>query len=263
MTCAWRSIIIVSIFTWTLICPGFTMAQHITYHQFWNEITFTRALNHKFSAELNLGQNWTSTPDNGHLLARNSQLYGRIWAHFYLNARWKFSIFYAYFNNKYVPEIDQREYPEGRLALQGTWFIKRSRLTMTSRFRLEDRHIKNVEGYYEGVYRFRTQFKSLFAINSRQIRKDVFYGIGSAELFFKSASNVTGAQFFDRTRVIIGGGYAITDNVQFEVTYVNEILPRTDMNEIYHALQIVISFNNLLPNVVKKVKKKVSSSVPQ
>ncbi|WP_052272766.1 DUF2490 domain-containing protein [Flavihumibacter solisilvae] len=253
----------VCIFAWTLTFPAFIMAQHNTHHQFWNEITFTRAMTKKFSTELNLGQNWTSTPGNSSIVAQNSQIYGRIWAHLYLNARWKFSVFYGYYYNKYVPEIDQREYPEGRLALQGTWYIKRSRLTMSTRFRLEDRHIKNTEGYYEGVYRFRSQLKSLYAFNGRQIRKGISYGIGSAELYFKSASNVTGGQFFDRTRLTIGGGYAMTDDIQVEVTYVNEYLPRPDENEIYHVLQIVIAFNNFLPDVVKKFRKKASSSVPQ
>ncbi|GAO45152.1 hypothetical protein FPE01S_04_03950 [Flavihumibacter petaseus NBRC 106054] len=239
-------------------------AQVNTYHQFWNEFAFTGTIGQKWSLELNLGDTYTSTPSNHSVFASSAQIYARVWGHYYMNAKWKFSIFFAGYYNKYVPDIDQREYPESRLALQATWYIKKGRYTLLSRMRMEDRHIKNTDGYNEGVYRFRDQIKLIYPINERRIRAKVAYGIGSMELLFKTPSQVTGDQFFDRSRLTIGGGYSVTDDVQLELTYVNEFLPR-ETNEVYHALQFNVAFNNLFRNIYKKLHKdkppvKISSS---
>ena len=64
---------------------------------------------------------------------------------------------------------------------------------------------------------------------------------------------MTGAAVFDRNRFTIGSGYSITDDVQLELTYVNEILPRNPVNEIYNAFQVNVSFNNLFQNLGKKL----------
>ncbi|MBO9571827.1 MAG: DUF2490 domain-containing protein [Chitinophagaceae bacterium] len=239
------------------VCCVDAGCQSTTYTQFWNEFSLSRPLKGKWSIEFNLGQSWTATPpDHKSMFASNAQIYGRAWIHYYFTAKWKLSIFYAYFYNKYVPEIDQREYPESRLALQATWYIKKTRLTLLSRMRLEDRHIRNTDGYNEGVYRFRDQVKILYPLNGKRIRTGIFYGIASDELFFKSPSNVTGAQFFDRNRLTVGGGYSLTDDIQVELTYVNDYIPRPSLTEIYNALQLNFSFNNLMPNIKKLLKKK-------
>src|SRR6478609_1854806 len=114
------------------------VAQTSQYHQFWNEFSFTGTIGQKWSLELNLGDTYTSTPTNHSLFASSAQIYARIWSHYYMNAKWKFSIFFAGYYNKYVPDIDQREYPESRLALQATWYIKKGRYTLLSRMRMED-----------------------------------------------------------------------------------------------------------------------------
>jgi hypothetical protein len=229
--------------------------QTTTYKQFWNEFAFTKTLKCKWSTELNLGQSYTSTGTNTNIFSRAAQYYPRLWIHYNATARWKLSLFYAYFFNQYVPEIEQREYTESRLALQGIYYIHKVRYTLSTRFRVEDRHIENTDGYYEGLYRFRTQIKLLYPFNSKFIRKNTVYGIGSNELYFKTPSNVTGSQFFDRNRLTLGTGYAVTDDFQVELTYVNEYLPRSGNNEIINAMQLNFSFNNLFPNLKKRFTK--------
>lgn len=223
------------------------------YRQFWNEFAFTRPLSQKWSLELNLGQTWTGSQTNKSMFSYNSQLYPRLWGHYWLNDRWKLSAFYAWFYNKYVPEIDQREYPEGRLGLQAIYYIKKSKLTLSTRMRFEDRHIMDEAGTYEGVYRFRDQIKMVYVFNKPAIIKGAAYSITSEELFFKTFSKLTGSQFFDRNRFTIGGGYSVTDDLQIEVTYANEFLPRTDANESYNALQVNVAFNNFFININKKI----------
>lgn len=223
--------------------------------QFWNEFAFTKTFNERAVAELDLGQTWTGSPSNKGILSYYSQFYVRGWFHYTASPKWRLSIFYAWYYNKYVPEIDQREYPEGRLALQSIYFIKRTRYILSTRFRMEDRHISNKEGAFEGVYRFRDQIKLIYPFNNRTIVKGTVYGLGSEEVFFKTPSDIAGDQFFDRNRFTIGAGYSFTDDIQIELTYANEYLPRPSTNELYNAVQLNFSINNLFPDLKKKLSK--------
>lgn len=227
------------------------------YNQFWQEFTFTKTFKGKWAGELNMGTTWTSAPPDNSIFYRNSQIYGRLWIHYFHSARWKFSAFYAYYFNRSLPEINQKDEPELRSAVQAIYYFKRRPFTVTGRMRLEDRHFHREEGYYEAVYRARLQAKGIFPINSQFIRKGTIYGIVANEVFFKTKSNVAGSAFFDRNRLTLGTGYSVTDDFQIEFSYVNEQLPRPESNSInvYNALQLNFSFNNLLPNLKKKFHK--------
>jgi hypothetical protein len=235
----------------TLLLQGYAQ-EKTSYSQFWNEISFTRTLKGKWSLELNLGQTWTSSPDKGGMFSFNSQLYARGWVHYHYNPRWKFSFFYAYFFNRYVPEISQKGLPELRSAYQAIYYFHKVGYTLTTRFRIEDRHIRTDSGAFEAYYRFRTQVKLLYPINGKRIREGVFYGIGSEEFYFKTNANLTGREFFDRSRLTLGIGYSLTDDTQVEVTYVNEYLPRDKGDEVYNVLQVNFAFNNVLEKIKKK-----------
>ena len=232
-------------------------AQTNQYKQFWNEFAFTKPLKGKWSIEANLGQTYTATPpEHKSMFASSAQVYARFWLHHYHSARWRFSMFFAYYYNKYIPEIDQREYPESRLAFQATYFPVLKRLTLSTKLRLEDRHIENTDGYKEGMYRLCNQWKMLYPFNGKRIRGGIWYGLVQEDIFIKTATNVAGAQVFDRNIFTAGAGYSVTDDIQIEVTYGNEFVPRSSANEMYHALQINFSFNNFVPGVIKIFKKK-------
>lgn len=238
------------------ICISFchhVFGQHTTYNQFWNEFQFTRPLKGKWALEFNLGQTWTSAPNEKNFFHTNSQLYLRAWVHYYASPRWKFSFFYSYFYNKEVPEINQSKLPELRAAYQAIYFIKKIGYTLSTRMRLEDRHILDSNNVYEASYRYRQQIKLVYPFNSKIIRKKTIYGFTSDELFLKTGAKLTGSQTFDRNRFTIGAGYSITDDFQIEVSYANEYLPRTGGNEIYNALQINIMFNNFIPTIKKTI----------
>lgn len=224
-----------------------------TYRQFWNEFAFTRTLKGKFALELNLGQTWTSTPEHKGMFSTNAQLYVRPWFHYYHSSRWKFSGFLAYFYNKDVPEINQRKAPEIRTALQTQYFFKKIPYTLNARFRIEDRKILNDANVWEAIYRLRLQLRCIYPINNKFITGGTFYALGSEELMFKSGSFIAGTQFFDRNRLTIGGGYAFSDDLQVEVSYANDYLPRPDSKELYHAFQVNAVFNNFLTNLKKNL----------
>lgn len=225
--------------------------------QFWNEFTFTHSLSKtKLALELNLGQTWTSTPEHKSMFATNSQLYARVWLHYYHSARWKFSTFLAYYNNKNVPEINQKKAPELRSAFQAQYFFKKVPYTLNARFRLEDRKIQNDDKTLEATYRFRLQLRCIYPFNNKFIRRKTYYGIASNEVMVKTYSYLVGGQFLDRNKFTIGGGYAISDDLQLEITYVNEFMPRTPSDEVVNALQINVVFNNLIPTIKKRLKKR-------
>ncbi len=234
-----------SLFIINLLFAFVARAQVQNYRQFGDEIDFNDDLDSKWSLEFNGGESFTTTPTQKNIFSRLSQLYAREWIHYRLNDKWKFSLFYAYYYNKYVPEIDQRKAPEWRSAMQAIYYIHNKRAVITTRWRLEDRHIRSVDSIYEAVERLRLQIKVVYPINGMSIAEKVFYGIGAEEVFFKDKSHVSGNDIFDRNRVTIGAGYGLTKSTQLEITYVNEYLPRSPVSDSYNLVQVNLVFNNL------------------
>ena len=234
------------------ICHGQTKR----YGQFWNEIQLNQNLNHKWSAELDIASNYSSTESSSNIFHKNIQRSFRGWGHYYLTPRWKLSSFIAYFNNKDVPEIGQFESPEWRFALQGIYYFHKTGYTLSTRMRMELRHMRNADNDYENVLRYRQQFKYIQPINSKILRAGVVYAIASDELYFKSGAKVTGESFFDRNRLNLGGGYLFTDDIQVELTYANEFLPRESVNKIINAASLKITLNNLYKKVREKLHHK-------
>jgi hypothetical protein len=232
-------------------------AQTEELNQFWNEYAFTKDLNKKWALELNVGLTTSSIAEDNNIFYNLTQLYGRIWTHYRPDDRWKISFFYAYYFNKNVPELNQREAPEFRIAAQGMYrLLKDGKCKLNLRARFEDRHLHNEDGYFEAVMRFRFQVRTVYCFTTNENSKDAFYSFISDELFFKTKSQVSGPDFFDRNRATVGLGYFVTDNMQIEVSYANEIMPREPVNQLVNAIQVNVVFNNFLPNIIKSIKPK-------
>jgi hypothetical protein len=243
-------------FILVILITSINYGQTTTYNQFWNEIQFTKTINEKWSTELNLGAVYSSTESSSNIFQQNTQRSARVWGHYYLSPRWKLSTFLAYNYNKDVPEIGQFKSPELRFALQGIYYFHKTGYTLSTRMRMELRHLRSEDGTYDNVLRYRQQIKYLKPINSKILREGVVYGIASDELFFKSGTKVTGLSFFDRNRFNIGAGYLFTDDIQVELTYANEYLPRDNENQIVNAASLTVTFNNLFKNISKKLSHK-------
>lgn len=226
--------------------------QTTKYNQYWGEMQFNRTINEKWSTELDLATSYSSTASSPNIFEKNTQRSFRGWGHYYLSPRWKLSSFIGYFSNKDVPEIGQFESPEWRFALQAIYYFHKTGYTLSTRMRTELRHMKNEDDTYENVIRYRQQIKYIQPINSKFLRKGVIYAIASDEIFLKSETKVTGLSFFDRNRLNIGAGYLFTDDIQVEITYANEYLPRDNNNQIVNAASLTITFNNLFKNLEKK-----------
>ncbi|MCD0470990.1 DUF2490 domain-containing protein [Flavobacterium sp. JAS] len=236
-----------------LLITNLSYGQTTTYGQSWNEIQFNRTINEKWSTELDLGSSYSSTATSSNIFQQNIQKSFRVWGHYYLSPRWKLSTFAAYYDNKDVPEIGQFKSPEWRFALQGIYYFHKTGYTLSTRMRMELRHIRNGEDDYENVVRYRQQIKYIKPINSKILREGVIYAVASDELYFKSGTKVTGLSFFDRNRFTIGAGYLFTDDIQVELAYANEYLPRDNENQIVNAASFTITFNNLFKTIQKKL----------
>jgi hypothetical protein len=233
-------------------------AQNTSYNQLGNELQFARAINDKWAAELYLGGTFSSTPYESKVLNTNIQRYFFAWGHYYYSPRWKFSSSFAYYYNKNVPDIGQYFSPEYRLSLQGTYYIHKTGYTLFTRMRGEFRYMMNADSVFEDKYRYRQMIKFMKPINSHVLRQGVLYFVSTEELLFKPNAKTSGINFFDRNRFEIGGGFLITDDIQIELTYVNEFMPRDNGNEIYNIMSFTVTLNNPLPNLKRKFTSKSS-----
>lgn len=228
-------------------------AQTNSYTQLGNEFQFVRAISDKVAAEIYIGSTFSNTPTEPRILSTNIQRYLSGWVHYYYSPRWKLSSSLAYYYNKDVPDIGQYFSPEWRLCLQGQYYIHKTGYTLFTRMRGEFRYMMNSEGVYEDKYRYRQLIRFTKPINGKVLRKGIVYFTTSEELLFKPDAKTTGVTFFDRNRFELGGGYLLTDDLQLELTYVNEFVPRDNVNELYNVISFTATFNNPLTNLKKRI----------
>jgi hypothetical protein len=228
------------------------------YTQFSNEVDLLRTLSDRWSLELDLANTYSNTPSENRILKTNVQGNVIAWAHYQFTPRWKFSSFLGYFHNKDVPEIGQYEAPEWRLALQGKYFFHKIGYTLNTDMRVELRFISDEEGVFEDVYRYRQKLKYLQPLNSKMLRKGVFYVFASEEIIFRSKAKETGMTYYDRNLTSVAAGYLITDDLQIELAYINEFVPRDDGNLIYNTISVTLTVNNL----VSKVRTMIGGAPP-
>lgn len=232
-------------------------AQTDNLNQFWNEYDFTKDLSQKWVLQLDAGLVTSSTPEDSDIFHNITQFYIRPWVHYYPSEKWKVSVFYAYYSNQNVPELNQRKAPEFRTALQATYSLYQSpQIKINLRGRIEDRHIENDDHYLEAVERFRFQVKAVCPVTTFGLKTKAMYVFASDELFFKTKSQVSGPDLFDRNRASLGLGFNLIDNIQIEIAYANEIMPRDPTNKMVNAIQLKGIFNNFFPTLIKSFKRK-------
>ncbi len=244
---------------WTLLLfflccqPDGLIAQTVYYTQFTPEFKLNRAFSDKWAGELDLNNTFSNTPSQDKVFKTVIQGSGLLWAHYFLSPRWKISSNLAYYYNHDSPEIGQYESKEWRIGLQGNYYIHKIGYILLTRMRAEARFISNDEGIYEDMYRYRQMLKYMKTINSQVLRQGVFYAIASEEIVFRTKYQPGGMHYFDRNVIAIGGGYMINDNLQLELTYSNEYLPRDKRNEMNNLFTVTFTTNNLFTAIKGKI----------
>jgi hypothetical protein len=233
-----------------------TSGQTDSYIQLNNEIQFARPFNERWSGEMWLGNTFSSTPNESTILETFIQGYATAWVNYFLPPKWKFSAALSYYYNKDVPDIGQYLCPEWRLSLQPTYYFHKVNYILFTRSRVELRYMWNSDSVFQLKFRFRQMLKFVKPINGKTLRQGIFYFLTSEELFFKPDAKSTGVTFFDRNRFELGFGYLFTDDLQLELVYANEFLPRDEKNEMYNVVTFTLTFNNFLTNLAKSMKPK-------
>jgi hypothetical protein len=222
-----------------------------TYTQFWNEIDLVRAINEKWSGEIDIAGTFSNTPSEDRILKTNIQRNIMAWAHCQISPRWKLSSFLAYYRNKDVPDIGQYKAPEWRFAVQGRYYFHKIGYTLNTDMRAEVRFIADEEGVFEDVYRYHQKLKYVQPLNSQVLRQGVVYLFASDEIIIRSKPKETGLRYFDCNLFTVAAGYLFTDDIQLELAYVNVFIPRDDHDEIDNAISLTLTVNNLLRKVGK------------
>jgi len=250
----------------TILCLLFlsvkASGQTDTYNQWSNEFQFARPFNDTWAGELWMGSTFSSTPNESRVFKTNIQRYATAWVHYFLPPKWKFSAALSYYYNKDVPDIGQYLSPEWRLTLQPIYFFHKVNYIFSTRSRCEFRYMWNSDSVFQFNFRFREMLKFVKPINGKILRQGIVYLLASEELFFKPDVKSTGVTFFDRNRFEVGAGYLFTDDIQLELTYVNEFLPRDDNNEMYNIVSLTLSFNNLLLHLKNSLISKPEADNP-
>jgi hypothetical protein len=249
-------------FAFLFFSPFLLYAQLTDYKQFTPEFQLNRAINDKWAAEFDINNTFSNTSSEEKVFKTVIQGSGHIWGHYFFSPRWKFSSSLAYYYNHDSPEIGQYESKEWRLALQGIYYIHKIGYTLSTRMRAEVRYMTNEEGVFEDTYRYRQMLKFIKPINSQVLRQGVFYAVASEELLFRSTYKSTGFHYFDRNIFVVGGGYMINDDLQVELTYTNELIPRDNGGILNNVISITFTTNNLFSNIKHKVGKLFTSPPP-
>jgi hypothetical protein len=250
----WQKLLKYSIIFFLAFANHITYAQKETLNQFTTELLFNGTLNKKWATEFYYNRTTGSTVNNSNIFHELVQSSFSGWANYYYSPRWKFTGGIAYYDNKDAPDIGQFDAPEWRFTLQSTYFFHKIGYTLSTRTRTELRNIKDIEGDFEQVFRFRQQVKYLKPISAQLLRQGVFYAFVSDEIYLKSDAKVTGVSFFDKNRFNIGGGYLITEDLQVELSYLNDYQPRDGLTKTTNNIAFQISYNNLIKMVKKKIK---------
>ena len=250
---------------WTIFFGAFPLlvtAQNTSYTQFWNEVDLVRAFSDKWAAEIDLTGSFSNTPEENNVLKTVIQRSAVGWAHFFPAPRWKVSSFIGFYYNKDVPDIGQYEAPEWRFAVQGTYYFHKVRYSLNTDGRFEVRLIRNEEGVYEDVYRYRQKLRFRLPLNSHVFRKGVVYILAADEIVLRSVAKDEGLKYFDCNLFSAGAGYLFTDDLQLEILYVNVFIPRDDHNEIDNAISAVLTVNNLISKIGKLFAGKPEEPAP-
>lgn len=235
-----------------LISSLLCRAQTETENQFINEYQFNKIIGKKTATELDLAHTYTSGINETNPFYQSSQISGRLWIHYYASKKWKISGFAAYLYNQDVPEITQKKSPEIRFAAQGIYYFIKKDYVLTNRLRVEDRILYNEDNNVNVVFRFREMMKLVYPISIIKFGKGSLYSIASEEVVFKTKGSTTGENFFDRNRLTLGLGYSFSDAFQFELTYINEYLPRSTNDKMFNCISTTLIFNDFISTLRKK-----------
>ena len=126
---------------------------------------------------------------------------------------------YTYFATWEQAEAVETFVPENRIFEQYTHELKKGRLKINNRFRLEQRFIQKTDGDVF-AQRFRHQLQARFRLTADSEFKNGLYVNIQNEIFLnvQNQNNINN-HFFDQNRPYLGMGYRISKKLEIELGY--------------------------------------------
>jgi hypothetical protein len=216
--------------------------------QLWSEVDLAGKINKKFKWQCDFQYSRQSPYESMNFAKYGIQEAVRPWIHYYPQKDLRISAFMGiWYNNLVGGNVNQREYPEYRTALQIQSYKPVGKGLYTMRFRTELREIEDQKQSMESVFRERLMFKYQRLLTHNTYNKNSLYLIAQDEVFVNDGSTVTGNKFFDQNRTFFGLGYNITNDISVETGYSNQFAYHAhDTNfDSNNALQVTLIIDNI------------------
>ena len=193
-------------------------------------------------------------------LSRNNENLFRLGVFYNLNSKTTVTVGYGLANtleptlNDYFHENRIWE----QLQYSHTWNNKKN--VFTNRFRLEQRFvdaIAMVNGLVEKTEmnyqnRFRYLNRHTFHLTNFKSGNEELYFVVQDEVFLNLGNNKVNNTFFDQNRFLIGVGFNYKNSIQFEVTYLNQLLNSSTVNDSTNHIVSLTLYQNLILYKEKK-----------
>ena len=199
------------------------------------------------------------------------QSLARLGLNYKLSDKVKVSGGYTYFVTFPYGRYPQAEqgvpYPEHRIYEDVQFKSPYGRLSLTHRFRLEQRWLgqldeQNPRQVNEWQYqnRVRYQVAGVIALKGDRVHDGEFYLNFFDELFIGFGQNVE-QNIFNQNRISGGLGFQVRDNLKFELNYLNQIVQHAEPDDV--SGRPVFEYNNgFRMNVIYNIDFTGKSSMP-
>lgn len=188
-------------------------------------------------------------------LSRNNQNLFRLGGFYRLNAKATIAAGYGLINS--LDKTLDNYFTENRIWEQfqykHLWNDKKN--TLIGRYRLEQRFVDKLGVIEDGSIgrvatnyqnRFRYLNKNTFHLANFKSGNEELYFVVQDEVFLNLGSNKVNDTFFDQNRFAVGIGFNYKNSIQFEITYMNQLINSASGNDaMNHTLSLTL-FQNLI-----------------
>lgn len=232
---------------------------------FFSALGFAQEIKHKEANWFAYMGSYNSSPKWGYSieaqfrlnnqLRQNNQNVFRLGSFYHLNSKVTVAAGYGLINS-FDPELNDY-FHEDRIWEQfqykHLWNDKKN--ILTARYRLEQRFVGQLGVKEDGAVgriatnyqnRFRYLNKNTFHLTNFKSGNEELYFVIQDEVFLNLGKNEVNNVFFDQNRFNIGIGFNYKNSIQFEITYMNQLINLSSGNDAMNHVFSLTLFQNLI-----------------
>ncbi|MBC7452086.1 MAG: DUF2490 domain-containing protein [Cytophagales bacterium] len=273
--------------------PASTQRDYIYNNMFWGNMIILGKIKGKFYYQCDFEERRQADPshspepgktvgtDRANIFKNPYQNAVRPWIHYQHSKYLRLSISpITWFGTWSYPINGKTFYqPEWRISLQVTTNQFIDRVIINYRYRYEFRFfgVKTETDHTGDVFgpassyrfldsneqgRFRFMTRVIVPLNNETLIKGTFYTMTSGEVFLRTGKNVKNSGLFDQTRIYLGLGLKVTDDIRIEAGYFNQTAFRLNNTAKNNVDVNSALFVNLLFDDFNKFFKKKKKETP-